>query len=61
MTVSSKIALIQTLGDRGMISTNEARALLNYAPIDGGDEMMPIRGEYAQATNKLSDNNEGEQ
>lgn len=59
MNVQSKISLIQTLGDRGMMSINEARALLNYAPIDGGDELMPIRGEYANSVDKLEgDNNE---
>lgn len=59
MSVQSKISLIQTLGDRGMLSINEARALLNYSPIEGGDDMIPIRGEYANSVDKLEgDNNE---
>lgn len=55
MSVQSKISLIQTLGDRGMLSINEARALLNYSPIEGGDDMIPIRGEYANSVEKLGE------
>lgn len=46
MSVTNKISLIQTLGDRGMLTINEARELLNYHPVENGDDMMPIRGEY---------------
>lgn len=49
MSVANKINLISTLGDRGMLKVNEARALLNYAPVEGGDKLMPIRGEYYNA------------
>lgn len=49
MSVASKINLISTLGDRGMLTINEARKLLNYDEVDGGDAMMPIRGEYYNA------------
>lgn len=49
MSVKDKVSLIQTLGDRGMLTINEARELLNYAPVSGGDSMMPMRGEYANA------------
>lgn len=60
MSVANKVELIKTLGDRGMMTINEGRHLLNYAPVDGGDEMMPIRGEYTQSTTKLSEgNNDG--
>lgn len=45
MSVADKINFIAQLGDRGMITINEARELLNYTPIDGGDQ-LPIRGEY---------------
>lgn len=58
MSVSNKVALIQALGDRGMLTINEARELLNYAPVDGGDEMMPIRGEYYNATESEVNNDE---
>lgn len=50
MSVQNKISLLSTMGDRGMITINEARALLNYEAVDGGDELMPIRGEYYNAT-----------
>lgn len=49
MSAASKMSLITTMGDRGMITINEARELLNYAPVEGGDELMPIRGEYYNA------------
>lgn len=52
MSVASKINLLQTMGDRGMLTVNEGRQLLNYAPIPGGDKMMPIRGEYYNAAEK---------
>lgn len=52
MSVKDKISLLQTMGDRGMLTINEGRSLLNYAPIDGGDELMPIRGEYYNAKEK---------
>lgn len=62
MSVSNKVSLIQTLGDRGMLTINEGRELLNYAPVDGGDELMPIRGEYYNATeSEDEDGNEGNQ
>lgn len=50
MNVASKLTLISTLGDRGMLTINEARELLNYAPVENGDELMPIRGEYYNAS-----------
>lgn len=49
MSAASKMSLITTMGDRGMITINEARELLNYAPVEGGDALMPIRGEYYNA------------
>ena len=45
MATNTKISLIQQMGDRGMITINEARALLNYGPLPDGDR-APIRGEY---------------
>lgn len=45
MSAGDKINFISQLSDRGMISINEARELLNYSPVEGGDA-MPIRGEY---------------
>lgn len=45
MSTGDKINFIAQLGDRGMITINEARELLNYTAIEGGD-VLPIRGEY---------------
>lgn len=47
MKTKEKINLIQQLGDRGMLMIDEARALLNYAPLpNGAGQRVPIRGEY---------------
>lgn len=47
MSTGDKINFIAQLSDRGMITINEARALINYAPLPAevGDK-LPIRGEY---------------
>lgn len=45
MSTGDKIDFIATLSDRGMITINEGRELLNYTAIEGGDR-LPIRGEY---------------
>lgn len=47
MSTTDKINFIAQLSDRGMITINEARALINYAPLPAevGDK-LPIRGEY---------------
>ena len=45
MTTADKVNFIAQLSDRGFITINEGRELLNYAPIEGGDR-LPIRGEY---------------
>lgn len=47
MSVSHKIQMAQQLGDRGMITIDEIRALFNYPPLeDGSGKKAPIRGEY---------------
>ena len=47
MKTSAKISMAQQLGDRGMITIDEARALFNYPPLpDGAGARAPIRGEY---------------
>lgn len=57
MSVANKIALVRDLGDRGMITIDEARALLNYGPLpDGAGAMVPIRGEYYNATEEDTNN-----
>lgn len=53
MPVETKISMIRQLGDRGMITIDEARALFNYAPLpDGAGQVAPIRGEYYDVTEK---------
>ena len=47
MSVTSKIAMAQQLGDRGILTINEIRELFNYVPLDDGTgDHLPIRGEY---------------
>lgn len=47
MSTSDKINFVAQLSDRGMITINEARELINYSalPAEIGDK-LPIRGEY---------------
>lgn len=45
MSVTDKVTIIAQLSDRGFITINEGRELLDYEPIEGGDA-LPIRGEY---------------
>ena len=59
MSIANKIALVKDMGDRGMITIDEARELLNYAPLpDGAGTMAPIRGEYynAATTEEVTEN-----
>lgn len=47
MKTADKISFIEKLGDRGFITINEGRELLNYAPLpDEEGNRLPIRGEY---------------
>ena len=47
MNISSKISMAQQLGDRGILTIDEIRALFNYDPLpDGVGEHVPARGEY---------------
>lgn len=60
MSVTEKISLIKTLGDRGAMMIDEARELLNYAPLpDGAGAMVPIRGEYYNVSDKEDNNADG--
>ena len=49
---STKLAMTQLI-DRGIMTINEYREVLNLSPVDGGDVRM-IRKEYAEA-NKLNE------
>lgn len=47
MSTSDKINFVAQLADRGMITINEARELINYSPLpDEIGGLLPIRGEY---------------
>ena len=47
MSSAEKVTLISTLFDRGFITHNEGREILNLAPVEGGDKFF-IRKEYAE-------------
>lgn len=47
----TKVTLIQTLFDRGLLTPNEAREILDMNPIDGGDTFY-IRKEYTEGYNE---------
>jgi len=53
-TTSNKLSVITQLFDRGLISFNEGREILQMPPIEGGDEYM-IRGEYVNRNDKKAD------
>lgn len=47
MSQSSKISMAKELGDRGWITIDEGRELLNYAPLPNGlGNRTTVRGEY---------------
>ena len=62
MSSAEKVTLISTLFDRGFITHNEGRELLNLAPVTGGDKFY-IRKEYTEEIgtneqgNGMDDNN----
>lgn len=58
MSIAHKITLAQQMGDRGMITINEVRELLNYPPLEDGDK-APIRGEYYFTSDK-KENDDGD-
>lgn len=50
-SMSSKITAVQELYDRGMLSRNEGREILQMVPVEGGDEFF-IRGEYVNVKDR---------
>lgn len=46
MKTSDKINFIEKMTDRGLMTVNEARELLNYSPLTEGGDRLPVRGEY---------------
>lgn len=59
MTNKDKLEVSSQLVDRGVISINDAREIWNLPPVDGGDVRV-IRGEYWNADNKVSEENNDE-
>ncbi len=49
MKTADKINMITQMFDRGLMSHNEGREVLNMAPIDGGDKHY-IRKEYTEVS-----------
>ena len=56
-TIGEKLSVVQQLTDRGMMSRNEGRDVFNLSAIEGGDNFI-IRGEYYNADDKVSDDQE---
>ena len=56
MSNADKLAAIQTFADRGLMTRNELREILNLAPLpeDIGNQ-IPARGEYYDVTNPPAD------
>lgn len=52
-SINEKLAVVQQLSDRGMMSRNEGREVFNMEPIEGGDDYI-IRGEYYNASEKVN-------
>ena len=52
----NQVNYLSTLVDKGIISRNEARMQLGYAPVDGGDELMIAYSDPNQ--NKITGSNE---
>ena len=59
MTNKDKLEVSSQLVDRGVISINDAREIWNLPPVDGGDVRV-IRGEYWNADDKVSEENNDE-
>lgn len=57
MSTGAKVSMAQQLLDRGVMTINEARALFNFVPVEGGD-IRAIRGEFKNADALTTINNE---
>lgn len=56
-SVDEKLSVVKEMSDRGMMSRNEGREVFNLGPVEGGDVYI-IRGEYYNADEKVSEENE---
>jgi hypothetical protein len=54
MSMADKKAILEVAGDRGYITQNEGREILNLPPLEGGDVAF-IRGEYAPTLTKINE------
>lgn len=57
-TINNKVQIITQLFDRGMLTFNEGREILQLPPVENGDRFM-IRGEYMTREEKEKDANAG--
>jgi hypothetical protein len=55
--MNDKKAILEVGGDRGFLKVNEAREILNLAPLteEEGGEAIFIRGEYYTIDSKMAD------
>lgn len=53
-STAEKLAVVQQMSDRGMMSRNEGREVFNLPRIENGDDYI-IRGEYYNADEKVSE------
>jgi len=53
-TIDKKVNLIMQMFDRGMLTMNEGREIMQMSPVDDGDVRM-IRGEYVNTSKKVDD------
>ena len=62
MSNSDKLTAIQTFADRGLMTRNELREILNLAPLpEPVGSQIPARGEYYDVTNPPEDKQPDEQ
>jgi hypothetical protein len=60
MSNSDKLQAIQTFADRGLMTRNELREIMNLAPLpDEIGNQIPARGEYYDITNPPADKTDG--
>lgn len=61
MSTQEKTTLIATLFDRGFITHNEGREILNLAPMEEGGDKFFIRKEYAEQIQGSVNDNDGDE
>lgn len=62
MSMSDKKSILEVAGDRGLLTINEGREILNLAPLpDEQGNVAFIRGEYYPVSQKIEETTEGGQ